>query len=71
MASQHNGEIGFVYTTALQGFTISVPEQAVIAIDRNPNVAYVEPVHEVWTTGTQPISIGSKVISTRRRCRWT
>jgi subtilisin len=58
LASQHNGQVGFVYTTALQGFTISVPEPAAAALERNPNVAYVEPVHQVQTTGTQPIPTG-------------
>ncbi len=58
LASQHGGKVGFVYTTALQGFTISVPERAADAIERNPNVAYIEPVHEVQTTGTQSIPTG-------------
>jgi subtilisin family serine protease len=58
LASQHNGQVGFVYTTALQGFTISVPEQAAAALEGNPRVAYVEPVHQVQATGTQPIPTG-------------
>ncbi|HUG31700.1 MAG TPA: S8 family serine peptidase, partial [Acidimicrobiia bacterium] len=58
LASQHDGEIGFIYTTALQGFTLTIPEQAAIALQRNPSVAYVEPVREVQTTGTQPIPTG-------------
>jgi PKD repeat protein len=58
IGSQHGGEIGFVYATALQGFTISVPEQAAHALERNPKVAYVEPVREVEAVGTQPIPTG-------------
>ena len=58
IAGQHGGEVGFVYTTALQGFTLTVPEQAANAIENNPNVSYVEPVHEVAAVGTQPIPTG-------------
>ncbi|HET9260049.1 MAG TPA: S8 family serine peptidase [Acidimicrobiia bacterium] len=58
IASAHQGEIGFVYTTALQGFTIEIPQQAAGALARNPNVAYIEPVVEVAAAGTQPIPTG-------------
>lgn len=58
LASQYDGQLGFVYTTALQGFTISVPERAAAALEGNPRVAYVERVHQVQTTGTQPIPTG-------------
>jgi PKD repeat protein len=58
IAGQHQGKVGFVYTTALQGFTITVPEQAAIALEQNPQVAYVEPVHQVEAVGTQPIPTG-------------
>ncbi len=57
-AAQHSGEVSFVYTNALQGFTLSIPENAVAALQRNPNVAYVEPVQEVQALGTQPIPTG-------------
>ena len=58
VAARHGGEVGFVYTAALQGFTISVPEQAAIALEGNPQVAYVEAVQDVQVTGTQPIPTG-------------
>jgi subtilisin len=58
IASTHQGEIGFVYTTALQGFTLKIPQQAAAALARNPNVAYIEPVVEVEAVGTQPIPTG-------------
>ena len=58
IAASHGGEIGFVYTTALQGFTLTVPEAAIAGLERNPRVAYVEPVREVQAFGTQPIPTG-------------
>ncbi|MGD2043323.1 MAG: S8 family serine peptidase [Acidimicrobiia bacterium] len=58
IAGQHRADVGFLYTTALQGFTVTVPEQAAAAISRNPRVAYVEPVYQVEAVGTQPIPTG-------------
>ncbi|MFZ0014126.1 MAG: S8 family serine peptidase [Acidimicrobiia bacterium] len=58
VSAQLGGEVGFVYTTALQGFTLSIPEQAAAALTRNPRVAYIEPVVEVTAFGTQPIPTG-------------
>ena len=58
VAAAHGGEIGFVYTTALQGFTLTLPEAAVAGLERNPRVAYIEPVREVQAFGTQPIPTG-------------
>lgn len=58
IASLHNGDVGFVYTNALQGFTVSIPAQAVAGLSRNPRVAYIEPVQEVSAVGTQPIPTG-------------
>jgi aqualysin 1 len=37
----------FVYSHALNGFAASLPDAAVAALERNPNVAYVEPVETV------------------------
>lgn len=40
---QHGGKVGFVYETALSGFSIELPnEAAAIAISRSPRVKYVE-----------------------------
>jgi len=58
IAELHGGDVGFVYTHALQGFTITVPEQAAAGLSRNPRVAYVEKVQEVSAVGTQPIPTG-------------
>jgi aqualysin 1 len=50
------GTLQFTYTAALPGFAADLPEQAVEALRRNPNVAYVEPdgVVEHFGGGTQP-----------------
>lgn len=54
LAAQAGGRVGFVYGTALKGFSISVGNaQAAEALARNPNVAYVEPDQEVTAVGTQ------------------
>jgi subtilisin family serine protease len=37
------GELKFSYTTAIKGFSARLPEQAVVALARNPSVAYIEP----------------------------
>ncbi|HEX6222320.1 MAG TPA: S8 family serine peptidase, partial [Acidimicrobiia bacterium] len=58
IASLHGGEVGFVYTNALQGFTLTIPANAVAGLTRNPRIAYIEPVREVSAVGTQPIPTG-------------
>lgn len=58
LASAHGGRVGFVYTTALRGFTVELPAAAVNALSKNPEVAYVEPVQQVEAVGTQPIPEG-------------
>ncbi len=42
MAAQHGGTLRFTYSSALKGFAAALPQQALEAIRRNPNVAYVE-----------------------------
>lgn len=42
VARQTNGQVGFVYEHALQGFTITLPRQAIAGIAQNPNVAFIE-----------------------------
>ena len=42
VAQASGGRVGFVYTNALQGFSLVVPPQAVNAIARDPRVAYIE-----------------------------
>jgi subtilisin family serine protease len=38
----HGGKLGFIYDTALKGFSIEAPEAAAIALSRNPRVDWVE-----------------------------
>jgi subtilisin family serine protease len=58
VASEHGGEVGFVYRHALRGFSMEIPAQAVAALARNPNVLAIEPDREVAAVGTQPIPTG-------------
>ena len=51
VANAHRGRVGFVYTTALQGFTLTLPANAVAGLSRNPNVAYIEPMRIVEAVG--------------------
>jgi aqualysin 1 len=41
-AERQGGQVLHRYTTALNGFAIRVPEQALQGLQRNPNVAYIE-----------------------------
>jgi len=54
LASVAGGRVDFVYSTALKGFAVTLPEAAVDAflqaVERNPNVDYVETVQEVTAT---------------------
>jgi subtilisin family serine protease len=50
----HGGSLRFTYTAALKGFAADLPEQALEALQRNPNVAYVEPDAKVELFGTEP-----------------
>jgi subtilisin family serine protease len=52
----HGGALRFTYTAALKGFAADLPEQALEALRRNPNVSYVEPdgVVEHFGGGMEP-----------------
>ena len=41
ISRQVGGNVGFIYQHALKGFSITVPPQAVAAMERNPKVKYV------------------------------
>ena len=41
MARQVGGQVGFVYKHALKGFSVTLPAQAVAALQKNPKVKYV------------------------------
>jgi subtilisin family serine protease len=53
LAGQFGGEVGFIYQTALQGFSVTIPDAAAAALARNPNVTMVEADGVVTTVGTQ------------------
>ncbi|NBB74721.1 MAG: S8 family serine peptidase [Bacteroidetes bacterium] len=53
LANRHDGELGFTYEHAIQGFSVALSAQAAAALENNPNVAYVEPDQEVYAIGTQ------------------
>jgi hypothetical protein len=64
--------VGFRYSTALLGFSVELPEQAVAALRNNPAILSVEPDIQIKATGTQPSppSWGSTAsTSTPCRCR--
>ena len=42
VAQAHGLEVGYVYRHALRGMSVTAPEGRMNAIERNPNVAYVE-----------------------------
>jgi aqualysin 1 len=42
LAKAHGAEVLFVYDTAIRGFAAKMPEQAAMALARNPNVELVE-----------------------------
>lgn len=60
LAQAFGGTIGFVYRTALRGFTLELPAAAVEGLRHNPQVAWIEPDVEVaiTQTGGQPIPTG-------------
>ena len=55
-AHRYSGTTQHIYTHAIKGFSIQMPEAAAIALSRNPQVAYVEEdgVVELATTQTNP-----------------
>ena len=52
----HGGEVGYIYDTALRGFSIRLPEPAARALARDPYVKYVEEDGEVEAIASQTIS---------------
>ena len=54
LAAAHGGRILHSYSHALKGFAARLPEQAVEALERNPNVLYVEQDQTMAAVTTQP-----------------
>ncbi|NJD10829.1 MAG: PKD domain-containing protein [Gemmatimonadetes bacterium] len=53
LVASHGGQLRFTYQYALKGFAASLPDAAVQALQRNPNVAFVEPDQVVYASATQ------------------
>jgi hypothetical protein len=57
LARQVRGEVGFVYETAIQGFSITLPvqasERAIEGLKNNPNIAYIEQDQVVYASSIQ------------------
>jgi subtilisin family serine protease len=53
-ARDQGARISFRYHTALVGFALEIPEQAVAALRANPQIAAVDPDTPVTTSATQP-----------------
>ncbi len=53
MTFAHGGSARHVYTSALRGFSVVMPEAAAIAMSRDPRVAYVEEDGEMSIVTTQ------------------
>jgi len=54
LVEDHKGGLQFVYTSALKGFAADLPEQAVEALEHNPNIAFIEPDLRVGLVDVQP-----------------
>jgi subtilisin len=52
LASSHDGQLGFVYQHAVQGFSVDLSAQAARSLARNPLVAFVEADQEVRIAST-------------------
>jgi subtilisin family serine protease len=53
LSRRFGGDVRFVYQHALKGFSLSLPDAAASALEKTPNVAYVEPNRRVYAIGTQ------------------
>ena len=59
LAGETGGTMRFAYNQALKGFAGALPTQAVEALRRNPNVAWVEPDLEVSSAETEATPLNS------------
>jgi subtilisin family serine protease len=53
LTSRYGGKVGFTYTTALQGFSVTLPQAAARALAADPLVAAVTPDQVVTTNDVQ------------------
>lgn len=54
LVGDHQGELHFVYRSALKGFAADLPPRALEALAKNPNVAFIESDMRVYIVDTQP-----------------
>jgi subtilisin family serine protease len=59
-----DGEIGFVYTTAVQGFSVRIPPAQLYKLQNDPAVTYVEEDQIVKIVGSQPGVSASSIQAT-------
>lgn len=57
IAREHGGELGFVYDSALSGFSVELPETAAARVARDRRVAFVER-DQLFTTTAQEVPTG-------------
>ena len=62
MARQVGGQVGFVYKHALKGFSVTLPVQAVAALQKNPKVKYVSTDDVRYASAAQSVPTGIKRI---------
>ena len=53
LLAKHGGNVDHIYTHAIKGFSIQLPEAAAIALSRNPKVEYVEEDGEISLSKTE------------------
>lgn len=53
LTAAHGGTLHYTYAAAIRGFAASLPEQAVAALQRNPNVSYIEQDQVITLAATQ------------------
>ena len=61
IARQVGGQVGFVYKHALKGFSVTLPVQAVAALQKNPKVKYVS-TDDIRYASAQSVPTGIKRI---------
>jgi subtilisin family serine protease len=68
LVAQHGGTLRFTYTSAIKGFAADLSAQAVDALRRNPNVAYIEADQavELFETESAPPSWGLDRVDQRK-----
>ena len=53
LVAQNGGELGYTYTAAVRGFSARMPAAALAGLQRNPNIALIEPDQVMSISATQ------------------